>query len=212
LQQSRYLRRAFHLIAVVIVALSIRSLGAQAPRNGSDAAAHVRPGDRLVVRFLDEVFLPETLTVSTRGAVVLPKLGAVDVGSVPIDDLADSLRVRYARYLRNPTVEVVVLRRVVVNGEVKKPDIYLVDARTTLRDAIAHAGGLTDNASQSAVTILRDGQEIRVSDWKSGTTQLPELYSGDQIIVARKSWLAMNVIPAVSAIAVLASIFISLRR
>jgi protein involved in polysaccharide export with SLBB domain len=200
------------LIAGAAIALSARVLAAQAAGDGAQGSAHVRPGDRLVVKFLDEIFPADTLMVSASGAAVLPRLGSVNVASVAISDLADSLRVRYARYLRNPTVEVVVLRRVVVNGEVKKPDIYLVDARTTLRDAIAHAGGLTDNASAQSVAILRDGREIRVPNWSRATTDLPELYSGDQIIVGRKSWLAMNILPAVSTIAVIASILISLRR
>lgn len=176
-------------------------------------AQNVQPGDRLVVRiFGGEQLIVDTLTVSDNGVVVLPKLGQVTVSAFPIPQLPDSLRARYARYLRNPTVDVVVLRRVIVNGEVRKPDIYYIDVRATLPDAIAHAGGLTEIANAKDVSIRRAGQITKVPDWQTSGSSIAQLQSGDQIYVGRRSWLSQNFLAAASTLAVLTSIFVSLRR
>jgi protein involved in polysaccharide export with SLBB domain len=172
----------------------------------------VHPGDRLVIKFLGEALLPDTVVVNDRGTVVLPKLGSVPLAGTNIDRIPDSLRVRYAAYLRNPDVEVTVLRRIVVSGEVKRPDVYLVDARTTLSDAIAHAGGLTDSANPGNVSITRAGRAVAVRDWDRPGESARELESGDQIIVGRKSWFEMNILAAVSTLAIISSVLISLKR
>lgn len=44
---------------------------------------------------------------------------------------------RYGGFLRAPELEVTVLRRIVVNGEVRMPSVYMVDVTLSLRDAIA---------------------------------------------------------------------------
>jgi protein involved in polysaccharide export with SLBB domain len=171
------------------------------------------PGDRLVVRiFGGETPIADTLTVSEAGSVVLPKLGEVRIGSFAIRHLADSLRSRYARYVRNPTVDAVLLRRIVVNGEVKKPDIYYVDVTAKLPDVIAHAGGLTETANSKAVSVRRGSVVTQVPDWQTSGAAVSDLRSGDQILVGRRSWLALNILPAASTIAVVTSIVLSLRR
>jgi protein involved in polysaccharide export with SLBB domain len=177
------------------------------------SAQHPQPGDRLIVRILGgEQPLADTLLVSESGNVVLPKLGTVSVIGFDIATLPDSLRARFARYLRNPTVDVVVLRRIIVNGEVKKPDIYYVDVSTTLPDVIALAGGLTDNAASSKVSIRRGSQITRVPDWETRQSSVADLRSGDQVLVGRKPWLQQNFVSVASTAAVLVSIFITLRR
>ena len=178
-------------------------------------ASQQRPqvGDRLVVRiFGGDQILADTLVVSGTGAVVLPKLGPTIVTGFDFASLPDSLRARYARYIRNPAVDVVVLRRVVVGGEVKRPDIYYVDLSATLPDVIAHAGGATESAKRGEVKIVRNGVASVVRDWESSSSRVAELQSGDQIYVPRQSWLALNILPVASTAAVLVSLFISLRR
>ena len=176
-------------------------------------AQHPQRGDRLVVRiFGGEQPFADSVLVSEGGTVVLPKLGSTLVTNFDVSVLGDSLRALYARYLRNPTVEVIVLRRVIVNGEVKKPDIYYVDLSATLPDVIAHAGGLTEAANPNRVSILRNGSTTRVPDWEQSRASVGQLQSGDQVFVGRRSWLAQNILPVASTAAVLVSLFISLRR
>src|SRR5688572_25973162 len=82
------------------------------------AALPVRPGDRVVLNFLRDRELSGTVEVSERGEAAFPKLGLMRVTHMRIGELQDTLRARYAEYLRAPEIEISVLRRVVVNGEV----------------------------------------------------------------------------------------------
>lgn len=185
--------------------MSARALAAQAP--------HAEAGDRLVVRiFGGEQLLADTISVSQSGTVILPKLGAVAVTGYPMTAIPDSLRARYAVFLRNPTVEIVVLRRIVVNGEVKRPDIYYVDVLTRLPDVIAHAGGLTEFASSKKVTLRRGDQITPIPDWETAKAVVGELRSGDQVYVGRRSWISQNLLAAASTAAVIASIIITLKK
>jgi protein involved in polysaccharide export with SLBB domain len=176
------------------------------------AAAHIEPGDRLVLKVWREPLLSDTAMVNERGEVVLPRLGIVHVTHHSISSLQDTLRARYAAFLRNPAVTIVVLRRVVVNGEVVRPDVYMVDVATTLRDVIARAGGIKETGNAKKVSIVRDGRTIRVPNWDRDRTVASDLRSGDQILVGRKNWLALNTMPALSIVSIVASIALSLRR
>src|SRR6185437_126831 len=82
------------------------------------SAAHPEPGDRLVVHVLGEPLLSDTVTVNERGQVPLAKIGVISVSPLSISEVEDTLRSRYASYLRTPAIEVMVLRRVTVGGQV----------------------------------------------------------------------------------------------
>lgn len=202
--------------AVALALLVVASAGAQSATADSPieraAATHVQPGDRMVVHIVGEPLLSDTVTVNERGQVPLAKLGVVDVEPYTIAALQDTLRARYAKYLRTPAVEIVVLRRLSVGGEVMKPNLYFVDIATTLREAIARAGGMTENASRGNVYIIRDARRIPVPDWESNDSRVSDLQSGDQVMVGRKNWWSINALPAVSTLVVVASLLISLKR
>ena len=172
----------------------------------------VRAGDRLAIRTLGlGVPFADTVVVSEQKTVVLPKVGTVNVANFPLETLGDSLRDQLAKYVRNPAVEVVVLRRIVVNGEVKRPDIYYVDLSMTLPDAIAHAGGITE-AANNKVAIRRGDQLIPVEHWQTSRAAVSTLESGDQIIMGRRPWIVLNLLPTVSTVVVVASLILSLRK
>lgn len=199
--------------AVLVVALAATSAAAQPDTPASRAAAtHPGPGDRIFFHVLREPLLTDTVTVDERGEVVFPKIGVVRASSLTIGQLRDSVRVLMRQFLRDPAVELIVLRRVAVNGEVVKPDLYQVSVGSTLRDAIAMAGGLTETASGRSVYIVRQGARIHVPDWQVNDGAAADLRSGDQVVVGRRNWWAVNAIPAISAGAVLVSLVISLAR
>lgn len=189
------------------------TLAAQGELAVSDRAAltKARPGDKIYVHILREPLLSDTVTVDERGQAAFPKLGLVDVTTLPVRELNDSLRARYAQFLRTPELEIVVLRRVIVNGEVRSPNVYLVNVSSSVADVIARAGGLTDAAKRKTVHLVRDRERIAIRDWDKGAASNLELHSGDQIIVSRRSWFSLNALPAVSTAALLYSIIMSTR-
>ena len=170
-----------------------------------------QPGDKIYVHILREPLLSDTVTVDDRGQAAFPKLGLVDVTSLSVRELNDSLRARYAEFLRTPELEIIVLRRVIVNGEVRSPNVYLVNVSSSVADVIARAGGLTDAAKRKTVHLVRDGERVAIQNWDKGAASNLELRSGDQIIVSRRSWFSLNALPAVSTAALLYSIIMSTR-
>ena len=176
------------------------------------SAALIKPGDRIELQFRRDRDLNTGVNVNERGEAVFPKLGTLDVSRIPIGSLQDTLQSRYAEYLRTPELEVTVLRRVVVNGEVRMPNVLMLDVNASLRDAIARAGGLLETASKDKISIIRDGQERRVKNWETAQGPETDLMSGDQIVVGRKSWLTLNALPVISTSVIVIGLIQSLRQ
>ncbi|CAN5837414.1 hypothetical protein BH23GEM3_BH23GEM3_00900 [soil metagenome] len=98
-------------------------------RHGAAANAPIFPGDQVSIKIFREPEFSGVFTVADGGDLVLPRLGRLPVSGRSARSLEDSLVSAYGTHLRNPTIEVVVLRRVSVHGEVRKPDVYMVDLR-----------------------------------------------------------------------------------
>ena len=174
------------------------------------AAAQIRPGDQVSLRIFREPDLGGVFTVGDGGEVVLPRLGRMVVTEMSAVALQDSLLTAYATYLRNPAVEVTVLRRIGVHGEVRRPDIYMADLTMTLRDVIARAGGVTEAGNPNNIVIVRGNEELRLTSNEAARYATAELRSGDQIFVGRRSWIALNPYVAISTATGLVTFFIGL--
>lgn len=193
------------------------ALCASMPLSGQDSSkiaaglrageARVQPGDRIAVKVYREPGLSDDVMVDPRGDIVLAKVGVIHAGSVTIAALEDSVRIRYAAFLRTPQISIMVLRRVVVNGEVRRPDVYFVDLSSTLRDVIARAGGITEIGHPGRVAIIREGVVIPAPHWQDDITRAADLQSGDQVFVGMRSWFERNAF-AIASTGVLVSSFI----
>ena len=71
----------------------------------------IRPGDTIRLRVWREPDLSGDFAVDVGAVATLPRLGPVQVGSMTPDSLRRYVLTEFAKYLRNPTVEVTVLRR-----------------------------------------------------------------------------------------------------
>jgi polysaccharide export outer membrane protein len=169
-------------------------------------ALSAEPGDRVWLHVWREPLLSDTVTVDENGNVLLPKIGVLRTSGLPISALRDTIRARFSEFLRDSPVDVVVLRRVAVNGAVAKPDVYYVDLTTTLRDAIARAGGIAPDGDDGKVAVIRQGQKIPIPNWQSDVSTSSDLRSGDQVVVGRKSWIQMNFLSALSVATVALSV------
>lgn len=175
------------------------------------AEARAEPGDRIILKvYREEELSDSTILVNERGEATFPRIGVVPVSRFPIGVLRDSLRTRFARYLREPEIDVVVMRRVSVSGEVRRPDVYYVDVAATLRDVVARAGGLTPDGDPRRLTVQRDGRATRVGDWRDAQGSEYDLRSGDQVFVGTKPWLARNALGLASTAAIVVSVTFSI--
>ena len=172
----------------------------------------IRPGDRIELRFHRDRDLNATVTVNERGEGIFPKLGTLHVVDIAIGALRDTLIRRYSEYLRDAELETSVHRRVVVLGEVRTPDVYYLDVTSSVRDAIARAGGALETANRKRVTIVRGGQRLKATRWESDQGPANDLRSGDQVVVARQPWIVLNALPVISTSVIVIGLIQSLRR
>lgn len=151
----------------------------------------LQPGDVVRVTFSEERQLNGDFPVDETYSAALPLLGRVDVRDQGGSALRDSLVQAYEGQVRNQSVQVVVLRRVRVLGEVREPGLYHLDPTMSTIDAIALAGGASSQGQLDGVEILRDGRVV-ASGLNEEDLLGSYVRSGDQIMVPRTSWLSRN--------------------
>jgi polysaccharide biosynthesis/export protein len=152
----------------------------------------LRPGDALRVAVKNEPELSGDFPVASDGTVMLPIVGLTTATERPFDAVRVELADRYAQELADPEVQITALVRVSVLGEVRNPGLFLVDPTHAVRDVIALAGGLTPSARRDRILITRGATEV-VAEYEAGADELAgTLRSGDEVFVARRSWLSEN--------------------
>ena len=204
-------RRTMRYLLLVTAVTITHASHAQPPAGAQPhvAASTIRAGDKLMLRVWREPLLSDSLVVDDRGDVVFPRIGVYRVAGMTAEALRDTLTARLASFLREPAVEVRVLRRVTVSGEVRKPNIYFVDGSTSLRELIAAAGGIAEAGDADKIEVVRDGVRSRAGSWSEISVSDVAVRSGDQVSVGRRSWLSRNALAALSSVAVAASVLIS---
>jgi polysaccharide export outer membrane protein len=176
------------------------------------SAMRPMPGDKVAVRVYGDPTLSDQATVDEKGRVTLPRIGTLQADAVSIAALRDTVRARMLTILKDPAIEVTVLRRIVVSGEVARPGVYYADLTTSLGELVAMSGGLRETGASGKVYLLRGTQRRHLPNWQGDQSPSADLQSGDQILVGRKSWLELNIIPFASVSLAVASLIISLRK
>ena len=130
----------------------------------------ISPDDQLAVDVLDVVELSKTYRVSPTGVINIPLLSKPIVAEgLTLQQLGDTIaeQLQAAGMVAHPHVTVFVsqsrLHAVAIAGAVKEPQIYEIYGKTTVLDALAKAGGLSDDAGPTAI-IARGEIGSRVSD------------------------------------------------
>jgi polysaccharide biosynthesis/export protein len=184
------------LQAAILAAL----LGATACRSNPPADVtpvtgsqdELQSGDLVRLKIWREPDLSGDFIVDESGKVVLPKLGPVEVSGLAPDSVKHWVHASFSEYLRNPSIEVVVLRRINVLGAVRAPGLYPVDPTMTVADVLALAGGTSPDAKGDRVRLLRQGQTVLVRVSQSARLTDTPLRSGDQLYVPQRSWVSRN--------------------
>lgn len=120
----------------------------------------VEAEDILNIKVFEEPDLSiEKSRVSSEGTVALPLLGDVSVAGLTTAQIAARVEALLADgYLKKPKVSVSIdeYRQVFVHGEVKKPGGYSYQEGLTVQKAVVLAGGFTERASRSKITLVRE--------------------------------------------------------
>lgn len=191
--------RAMTTLALISFSAACATVGPYAaPSDDVSNPPRAQPGDRVVIEIWNEPEMSDTFAINQDGNVALPRLGIRQVGQQPIEEIESSLRTDFSEFLRNPSVQVAVLRRISVLGEVRQPGVYLADLTMGVRELIAMAGGATDPGGIGRVTIIRNGAPIDLNG--RDEVFLATLRSGDQVIVRQRNLLLRNPLTAASTL------------
>ncbi|MGZ7882143.1 polysaccharide biosynthesis/export family protein [Acinetobacter soli] len=102
--------------------------------------------------------------VDSNGNIYLPLVGKVQAQGKTVSELTQTLRSRYAQYLKAPDVVVRVLsyegNRYFVNGQVMKSGQYtLNDQPISIYTALSMAGGVnTETGDNTSIQLIRSGK------------------------------------------------------
>ncbi|MCX7643196.1 MAG: SLBB domain-containing protein [Armatimonadetes bacterium] len=138
-------------------------------RSSAQEGAQYRlvPGDVISIVVLNDQSFSGEQVVGPDGFIRLPLIGAIKAAGLTLDELTEKVQQALSRFIRKPRVTVTLkqfpisARRVYVLGEVKNPGAYQIPPgiSPTIFDAVALAGGLTDNADLTQIRVFqRDGQ------------------------------------------------------
>jgi polysaccharide export outer membrane protein len=155
-------------------------------------AQTVRPGDVIRLNIWREPDMSGDFVVDEAGLVVFARVGEYSVLAETPNSLEARLIADYGRFLREPNINVTVLRRIIVRGAVNDPGLKQVDPTITIAAALALAGGATSLGDQNKIRILRDGQEIEGDVTLDTRLADSIIRSGDQIFVPERSWISRN--------------------
>jgi len=134
-----------------------------------------------------------TFAVSVRpdGKITIPLIGEVTAAGVTPSDLTKNLTTLLAGYINHPDVSVFVTevrsKKYYIDGEVNRPGSFPLVTRTTVLEALSHAGGFRDFANTKKIRILR-GDKVyyfnfnEVTKGKHLDKNIP-VENGDHIIV-----------------------------
>ena len=201
--------KTIRLLFVLSCALAAPGLAAQNANELHATDAVLKPGDLVKIQVWRSPELSGDIPVGADGSLVHPLYQVVHVAGIPLDSVGPRIRVFLSTYSANPQLVVQPMFRVVVNGEVRMPNQYLMPGETTIGGAIALAGGPTERSKLSDTKMLRDGKISKMDLTDPSSTMVNErIHSGDMILVGRTSnfWTTIF-LPIVTTIAALASVY-----
>jgi polysaccharide export outer membrane protein len=162
--------------------------------------------------------LNSAVQVGQDGNITLPLIGRVQVAGRTTPEaeqiIAGKLR---QKYLQSPQVSVAVKtygKRITVSGEVKSPRVLPDDGSTTLSQAIASSGGVSELANAERVHVARSrDQHVRdeifnLDDIHAGKVTDPLLKGGDIVVIEQSGVkVALKDVSSLLPFAIFATLF-----
>ena len=152
------------LLMMCVVLLS--ALAPASAQVGDDY--RIGPADVLRISVWNDESLSGTVPVRPDGMISLPLLNDVEAAGLTPLQLREKLIEELGHYMPAPEVSVIVeqVRSLTVSvlGQVTNPGRYELQRQSTVLEVIAEAGGFTEFANSSEITILRteDGERKQI--------------------------------------------------
>ena len=131
------------------------------------AGYQLYPGDQVLIQVFDHPELETRMRIPAHGTIGFPLIGDVDgVVGRRLDEVAREIRERLEDgYIRQAILSTTVLefgkRRAVVMGSVPEATVIELSpfARITAAQALAEAGGFSDDADRTACIVIRENPQ-----------------------------------------------------
>lgn len=154
----------------------------------------IAPLDTLTIKVFKMPDLSGDFEVDLTGQVSMPLIGNVEAAELTTAQLDDRLTAKFGeRYLENPDISVGVKastrRSVTVDGAVKSAGSFPVNGPLTLMQAVALAGGTSEDANAKRVAVFRtiggkrQAAAFDLADIRRGEAQDPAVYAGDIVVI-----------------------------
>jgi protein involved in polysaccharide export with SLBB domain len=171
-------------------------------------------GDAIRINVWQRPELSGEFAIADNGSILHPVYRALNVGGVPLADVEGRVRGFLLQFDATPTFVIEPLLQVTLTGQVARPNVYTLPARTTIAQAIAFAGGPTDRGRLTSVQLVREKRtfSINLARPDDGLAQMP-IRSGDQIMIfpTRSVWREV-VTPSMSVIGAVAGVISVIMR
>ena len=159
------------LLAVVFLLAATLPLQAQADASAARRSYTIANTDRLRITVYQEEDLSVFSRVDAQGTVNLPLVGEVKVAGKTVSEAQVAIEAAYrdGRFLKKPQVTINIEeyapREVSIDGKVRNPGRYPlpIEANLTVLELVTKAGGFTDTAKGTAVSVTRitpDGKKV----------------------------------------------------
>ncbi len=190
---------AFRQIGIVaLAAVSIAACATRRPETQIPEAPHsivpvwrLETGDLITTKIYREPDLSSQTTVSQNGEGYFPGIGRVKVSGLTLDSLQLDLTARYDKLVIDAAVDAVMMRDVIIYGQIRSPGVYSVDPSLTVLGLVAKAGGATGSGKTALLTLVKgDGRQYRLT--REVRLSALDIVHGDAIFVQDESFLGRN--------------------
>jgi len=134
-------------------------------KNGSpafqqrNARYQLCPSDIFDITFPFTPEFNQTVTIQPDGYVALTAVGNLEVAGKTVPEATELLRASYSKILHDPVINILLKDfqkpYFIASGELSHPGKYELRSDTTLTEAVAIAGGFTENSKHSEVFLFR---------------------------------------------------------
>lgn len=134
-----------------IVGLNQQILSLAVSTDTADLVYRLGPGDEITMKVFGVDELSGNFRIDGHGRASLPLVGDVEISGYTLSEAEEILARRYgAKYLRDPQITISVIefrsQQFTAMGAVAQPRVYNTERKITLIEALAMAGGLSENA------------------------------------------------------------------
>jgi len=144
----------------LVLALTVASQALAQEEGAEKRQYQIGAGDILEVSVWKNPELSRIVTVRPDGMISLPLVNDVQAAGLTASQLRETVAKRLTEYVPSAEVSVIVNRvdsfAVSVVGSVSKPGRFNLTGPTTVLEALAMAGGLTQFASKRNIYVLRN--------------------------------------------------------